>query len=410
MISDEQRKELVNWLVSPGNNFCAMPFIHMAIEGNGDLLPCCMGSKLPANISGNTFNDMKMHPSRADMQTAFKNNKKFSNCATCWRDKTEFSPRVKFSINPHAQDFTWNVYQGADPEPQLTWLEIKPGNRCNLKCRICGVHNSSSWAKDHYRLYDFHMPYKETWIHKHQTQCEWIDEPQVWEDVSGLEHVDTIHMMGGEPFMIEEHFEFLQRFADAYDISKVTLWYNTNGTWTIPDRYQELFDSIGSVKLSISIDDIEDRYNYQRPGVDWTKARQTVDQLFDLNSKSNYHVRLDPTVSIHNVYYLNEFVEFCNQNDWLFNRSPNHFVDNRSTNNIRTLSTHQREKVSQHLLVGQHSNHPLVQNAIEYMRTDQWELPLEQERVDRIRQLDQMRDENFAQVFPEMNTILGVYE
>ena len=36
---------------------------------------------------------------------------------------------------------------GATPERNLKWLEVKPGNRCNLKCRICGVLNQACGQK-----------------------------------------------------------------------------------------------------------------------------------------------------------------------------------------------------------------------------------------------------------------------
>lgn len=387
-----------------------MPFVHMAIEGNGDLLPCCMGTPLDsANISGHTLNDMLTHPARTEMQTAFKENKQFENCAICWKDNSAFSPRVKFSTSSYSMDFTRSVMMGAVPENKMTWLEIKPGNRCNLKCRICGVHNSSGWAKDAYEMSGSSVPYKQSHIYDHMKKCEWIDQDQVWADVSGLEHVNTIHMMGGEPFMISEHYEFLQRFADAYDISKVTLWYNTNGTWTIPEKYSELFDSVGVVKLSVSIDDIAHRYDYQRPGVAWESVTQTVSQLFTLSEKKNYHVSLDPTVSIYNVLYLSEFIEFCNTAGWSFNYSPNHFVDNESYNNIRTLSSDQKEKIVATLSASKHVNHPLIQNTLRFITNDFWSQKMQDERVARIKQLDTIRNENFADVFPELNQILEIY-
>lgn len=409
------KSEIINWLTEPGNNFCAMPFIHMAIEGNGDLLPCCMGAPLGVNISGKTFQELIDSPERQAMIQAFSNNEQFSKCSHCWKDNTEYSPRVQFSTTAYALEFTRNNFLGLDViDSPITWLEIKPGNRCNLKCRICGVHNSSNWAKDWYELNKdsgiLNKPYKETWIYDHQKQCEWIDESSIWDNVEGLEHVNTIHIMGGEPFMIHEHFRFLKKFNDAYGLDNVKIWYNTNGTYSIPKEYKDVLDSAKRVIISVSIDDIGDRFDYQRHGSNWQHVKNTVTELFSLqNGRSPYRVKIDPCVSIYNVLYLHEFIQGCIDNDWFITEDPSHFVNNRSPHNIRSLTAQQKESVMTYLINGRHANHRMIKNTIKFLEEDIWTAELQERREYNIKKIDELRDENFADVFPEMNDILGVY-
>ena len=400
---------ITEWLQQPGNNFCAMPFIHMAIEANGDVRPCCMGDPLDTQIQKKSIGQLLQDPQRVQMQQQFIENKQFSNCSICWKDNSNFSPRIAFSTSPQALDYTYQIMQGAVPENELTWLEIKPGNRCNLKCRICGVHNSSSWAKDNYRVKGTSEPYKQTQTYQYQKQCEWADEDDQWLDVSNLEKIKHIHIMGGEPFMITRQFEFLQRFADTYDVSDVELWYNTNGTFTVPEQYTNLLDSMGSVHITVSIDDIEDRYSYQRHGVAWEQAKHTINQLFELNSKTNYQVELDPTVSIYNVLYLNQFVDYCLEHNWYLPGNHCHYVNNTNFNNIRTLRTDQKQKIIQVLSQCEHSDHSIIKSTLDFIQLDQWSEQLEIDRIDIIKKLDTMRNENFAQTFPELNHILEIY-
>ena len=51
--------------------------------------------------------------------------------------------RVKFSTQDEVFEFTESVMNGATPERNLKWLEVKLRNRCNLKCPICGVSTYS---------------------------------------------------------------------------------------------------------------------------------------------------------------------------------------------------------------------------------------------------------------------------
>lgn len=417
MLTPEKKREIVsNWLSAEGNNFCAMPYIHLAIEGNGAILPCCMGSPITdvdgklLHIGGSTIDSVFNSDSRRVMIQSFDQNQQYANCKHCWTQSDKLmSSRVKYSVSPYAIDFTYTVMNGYNPSPKLTWLEIKPGNRCNLKCRICGVHNSSSWAADTAKLYHPETPYKQTETYKYMKQCEWINSDTVWSDVSGLSSLECIHIMGGEPFMIHEHFEFLQRYVDQYDTSKVTLWYNTNGTFNIPDRYLNIFEKMKRVQLSISIDDVGKRFEYQRKNANWNETIGVVNNLFSLKM-NNVNVVLDPTVSIYNLYYLDEFITVTQDLGWGHHMSPSHFVDgNQAPNNIRTLSLTQKKHIVDHLNTSKHFNSKLIQNSIAFMSEDQWSIDVEMKRTNLIKKLDSMRSERFDVIFPEMNNILGVY-
>jgi radical SAM protein with 4Fe4S-binding SPASM domain len=149
-IDTDKQTKVREWLLEPNNNFCALPFIHMAIEANGDIRPCCIGKPLGINIKDKTIADAYNHPIRQEFIDSFKRNEQHPKCIACWKDP--IPTRVRYSTYYQSLDFSYDVMNGTQPEDKLTWLEIKPGNKCNLKCRICGVHNSSTWTKDTYEL------------------------------------------------------------------------------------------------------------------------------------------------------------------------------------------------------------------------------------------------------------------
>ena len=71
-MSSTTKKQRQDWLTKPGNNFCAMPFGHMAIESDGAIRPCCMGDKFPGlNIRGKTIQEVYNDPIRHEFIESF---------------------------------------------------------------------------------------------------------------------------------------------------------------------------------------------------------------------------------------------------------------------------------------------------------------------------------------------------
>ena len=73
------------------------------------------------------------------------------------------------------------------------------------------------------------------------------------------------------------------------------------------DRFFDLWDHFKSVKISFSIDDIEDRFEYQRNGSKWSQVNNNIKKYC---SKINDRFAIDifTTINIQNVYYLPELL------------------------------------------------------------------------------------------------------
>ena len=83
-----EKDKIHRWLDT--NNFCAMPFFHVAIESNGDVRPCCLGRPLK-NEDGSVFNSAGMsinqvinHPTHIKFRQSFKDNQQHASCVPCW--------------------------------------------------------------------------------------------------------------------------------------------------------------------------------------------------------------------------------------------------------------------------------------------------------------------------------------
>ena len=384
-----------DWLMQPGNNFCALPFTHMAIEANGDIRPCCMGDEFDLNIRNKTIQQVYNDPKRLQFVDSFRRNEQHPACHRCWKDP---EIRATFSTSIHVLEETKQAMNGITPKHELKWLEIKPGNRCNLKCRICGVHNSSSWTKDAAMLDEPDKKYKDSTPYKYTQSCDWIDDPEFWNDLNQLESIEYLHFMGGEPFMVPEHFQLIKALIDnpTIDTSKITIGYNTNGTYFPSKENFELYKNFKRVNFAISIDDVDERFNYQRKLADWEEVKNNIKNFEKLN-KDQYFAHLDPTISIYNIFYLDEITKAFNDLGYHVFIRQRHFV-NSGYNAIHILPERIKNVITEKY---KDTDNIWIKRAVEYMNSQpsdnvQWKIFKENTT-----KLDSLRKENFQNTFKE---------
>jgi len=417
MFSKKQRKD---WVSKPGNNFCAMPFGHMAIEANGDIRPCCMGDKFKnddgtfLNIRGKTIQEVYNDPIRQDFIESFRQNKQHKLCRICWEDP---EPRKHFSSADESQSITEQAMNGNIPSTELKWLEIKPGNRCNLKCRICGTYNSSSWAKDEHKMDEPNVPYKKSEAFTYTQSCDWIEDKDFWHDIRELESVEYIHFMGGEPFMVPEHFQLLERLVEdpTIDTSNITIGYNTNGTYFPTEENINLYKKFKEVRFALSIDDIGARFEYQRKLAKWEEVRSNIINFVKLCKEQTYHgdhgyydeqflYTMDVTVSALNIFSLDEIYEEFLKLGCTIAEDHEHYVY------TGPYAIHQMPPYIKNIILEKYkdTNISWIAKAMKYMisqepKESKWEFPNYNITLDNIRK------ENFKTTFPEWYEVIKTY-
>jgi sulfatase maturation enzyme AslB (radical SAM superfamily) len=173
-------------------------------------------------------------------------------------------------------------------QPQV--FILKPGNTCNLACRMCNPATSSGWYKDAYQLAikneDFvgtAAEYSKTFEHIRNSFNR--DNTEFWDTfVEWLPNMVFVDIYGGEPFLTPALFDALQRVADAGQSSNTKLQLHTNLTVFNP-HYLEILSKFKSVKIGLSIDsDQVQELEYIRYPVD---ARTVFDNLEKFKQISN---------------------------------------------------------------------------------------------------------------------------
>jgi sulfatase maturation enzyme AslB (radical SAM superfamily) len=121
-----------------------------------------------------------------------------------------------------------------------------------------------------------------------------------------LDYVEQIYFAGGEPLMMEEHYNILDELERRGRFD-VRLIYNTNFTHTkLKDR--EVFDywrKFKSVAVGASLDAMGSRAEYIRRGTCWDQVERNREEMLRVCPQVDFYI--SPTLSILNSWHLPDF-------------------------------------------------------------------------------------------------------
>jgi len=310
----------------PHNKFCVLPWISLEASPIGTVRPCCLADDEIVDDAGNkfelltaNFSDIQNSSHMRSLRQQFLDGEKPQTCRKCWNEeRSGRTSKRMHSLNrlKHVlPEGNWT----ADAKP-LMFLDLKLGNICNLKCRICGSWSSSQFAVE--ELNQLQGDDKKNSFHYQMLrQGAWPKENlSFWDQIDGmLTDIRYIEFTGGEPFMIEEHFEMLQGIVDRGIAHQVEIHYNTNGTH-YPEAAEAIWKHFKTVEIAFSIDDIGERFEYQRTNATWAEVCGNIDRFRDLKEQnSNIVLQICTTVNVFNVRYLGEVAEWIQNNQESFN-------------------------------------------------------------------------------------------
>jgi radical SAM protein with 4Fe4S-binding SPASM domain len=253
--------------------FCIYPWTHMHAYPTGDAYPCCMADmQFPVgNLRQNTIEEVWNDAPMKQIRTHMLAEKSVEACTRCYEQEKAGFLSGRKSANKHLGHHIHKVDQthadGHLDNFEMIYWDIRFSNLCNLSCRSCGHIFSSSWYQDQVKLAG------PEWAKKNKTfNYAGRSETDIWEQlVPHLDHVEQIYFAGGEPLMMEEHYNILDELErrGRFDVKLI---YNTNFTQVkLKDRwvfdYWKKFKSVG---VGASLDDMGSRAEYIRRGTNWS--------------------------------------------------------------------------------------------------------------------------------------------
>lgn len=309
----------------PHDKFCILPWVSLEASPVGTVRPCCLaidelvddrGEKY--KLSSTPLKEIQNSTAMKKLRQEFLDGDRPQTCRRCWNEERA----GRTSKRMHSLDRLKNM--GIDPTwttdaKSLMFLDLKLGNICNLKCRICGSWSSSQYASEEIR-FNRREDQRASFAYKMLQEGAWPRESEeFWADLNThLDDVRYIEFTGGEPFMIKEHFQLLQRLVDTGRAGNIEIHYNTNGT-QYPDEAESIWQHFKHVEIAFSIDDVEERFEYQRSNAVWVEVVENINKFKLMRSRnSNITLQCCCTINIFNVYYLETVANWIVQQDFDF--------------------------------------------------------------------------------------------
>lgn len=395
----------------PHNKFCILPWVSIETSPVGTVRPCCLADDELVNDSGkkfyltsDTFDEIRNSRAMQNLREQFLEGKQPKTCRKCWQEESAGRTSKRMHTLDRLKHIVSEQVWTADAKP-LMFLDLKLGNICNLKCRICGSWSSSTYAVEEVK-HDDSLDPKKSFHYTMLEQGRWPRESKVfWQELDrNLDQIRYLEFTGGEPFMIEEHFDFLRKLVDTGRAGDIEIHYNTNGTiW--PTQAEQIWSHFKLVEIALSIDDVGKRFEYQRAGASWSVVCDNIERFRQLRSRhSNICLQVCCTVNIFNVFYLPVVAQWIDQQKfdfiyWNVMHDAEYF-------SIRSLPDSAKTTITEHLksaLVPARTQREF-DNVINFMRrgisTDGTKMRQEIARVDR------RRDQDLRQVASELAEII----
>jgi MoaA/NifB/PqqE/SkfB family radical SAM enzyme len=283
---------------------CAYPWVHMSAHLNGEMIICC-----------NTYNR--------------ENIKK--DDGTVWKLKDIEDPLIYFNSNDYKK-IRLQMLEGEEPEIckkcydiersgghsirqntlteynieelidktdtntgelqelTLNYVHFMWGNKCNLKCKMCGP-DASNQLIDEFKAMGMHVSDDAEGL-----SLEWSFESNrtVLEKIAP--YIGILNVTGGEPLINNDFLDYCKYLSEQGYSKNIRLAFHTNLT-VMPSKFVDTWKNFKWVNAKLSIDAIEEDYEYIRYPGKWNIVSQNIKDLISITDNMP-HVN----VEVHTVF------------------------------------------------------------------------------------------------------------
>jgi len=391
------------------NNFCVIPWIHAATKTNGDARVCCLmsnhenGGLTGYNWATHDTKTIQNSDIHKRLRLEILNGEKPVECNTCWiKEAKGASSRRKFSnrrFNYTEQDARRDTHSDGSVDIQPQYWDIRFGNLCNLKCVMCGPQSSSQWYKDWAKVYDTDQFTDSGRVIKFDDKellektYNWWKSPDFWNHLEqNLPYVKHLYLVGGEPTIIEQHYEFLQMLVDRGYAQDIVLEYDTNIT-NVHQRAIDLWKNFKRLLLRVSIDDFGNQNDYIRYPSKWDIIDTNYLKLQE--AIPNVKLEISLTWQVLNAFTFKSLYKFFDPDSISVRilSSPDHF-------DCAWLPRHTKQQLIELYLEAKMPMH-----LVRYLEDnlDNYDKGLHQDFLKFVNKLDDIRGTDWNEVFVDLS-------
>ena len=302
---------------SEGNKtFCMAPWIHMHVWPNGRAFPCCLAEHDEGNDYGNTNTHTLEELWNSDLaktlRTNMLNDKPTSACTRCYELESDSNAyTLRKNMNNRFAHHFWRTHDtkedGTYDGINLTYMDFRFSNLCNMSCRSCSPTFSTQWYDDFIK--EFGSVPKDIAEQKFiQLKNKKGFEQELW---PYLDTVEEVYWAGGEPLITDMHWKIMNHWVETGHAENVSILYTTNFS-QLTYKNQHIFDlwrKFKSVKVSASLDAMGPHAEYIRKGTIWADIEANRQAMLDDPELAHVEFDICPTLSLMNVLHFPDFHE-----------------------------------------------------------------------------------------------------
>lgn len=270
---------------------CPIPWMSLCFGPKSTLRACChqngsMEKNSNESLSTQEIIQLKHNQNLRDQM---QNGIVPHECLTCFdTEKTGgFSPRQEYLAK-----FKFNQ----DAPIKVEYLDLTVDNNCNLECAMCSSYYS-------YKIDDFYsgklnIPRVGKW------EINFSDD-----NIKALlPELKMLTITGGEPFLSKRALEIINFVATSPFAKNIQLRIFTNLT-IIPKNLEELLNQFKSAELLLSIDSIEENYEFIRYPGKWSLITSNLQKLLNLHF-NNTTIKVHSVISAFNWNHIDKLIKF----------------------------------------------------------------------------------------------------
>lgn len=257
-------------------NFCVLPFFaYETDEQSLRNIHCC---RWPDNT------DVK------EVRQSILDNKKHVACASCWKVEAAqgISERM---VHNRTMDYLLDTdidilaQQACSGDIAVRMLKLYTSNICNGLCVTCGPTASTAWQK----------------LESH---------PLVYNKIQKIPDVDFkqlryLSLVGGEPLLEKNNWVILEKLKSLGN-TDIFVTIVTNGTIDLNKHNKKLLESFSSLNFCLSIDGLNDCYQYLRYPARWQDIEKNIRSYREITD----NISVSTMISNINVFQVKQMKEW----------------------------------------------------------------------------------------------------
>ena len=258
-------------------NFCVLPWTGFQLEPNGVVKNCIISEDTIGNIHQNSIENILQSKKNLEIKTQMLNKEFPNNCTGCYFQEinrsTSFesiSSRLYYAkeLGPSIDSNLLDKKDNFD----LNHVDLRWNNKCNQACVYCNSDYSSKWAQE--------LNIKQKFEKENVEKVK----QYVFKNIKKLKNV---YLAGGGPLLMNDNREFLELLLKQNP--DIHLRVNTNLSSTGTGVFQ-LLCQFKNVHWTISVESIEEEYEYIRYHASWNGFLRNLKYIQTLNHRISFNM------------------------------------------------------------------------------------------------------------------------